>query len=65
MIWNLIPDFKSIEYNTYTRLAYSINSNTGKICVPLDEDSYKTWYTDLITAYQLIEDRSLLKAYVS
>jgi hypothetical protein len=41
LVWDLLPDFSNIEYNIYMRLPFSINSNTKKLCVPLDEDSYK------------------------
>ena len=64
LVWQLIPDFTTVEYNTYTRMVYSINSNSGKICIPLNEDSYKIWYSDIPTMYQVLGDKNLLNPYI-
>ncbi len=56
LIWDVLPDFTTMEYNTYTRMPFSANSNTKKICIPLNEESYRTWYTDIPNVYQCLED---------
>lgn len=43
----IIPEFTYLEYNTYTRIPYSINSNTGKLCILIEEHTYKLKYDEL------------------
>jgi hypothetical protein len=57
LISKLIPDFGFIEYNSYTRLPYSINTNTFKICIPMKEDSYKLLYSELPTVYDVLKGK--------
>ncbi len=45
LIWDVLQDFTTIEYNTYTRMSFSVNSNTKKIWIPFNEESIQTFLT--------------------
>lgn len=57
---DFMPNFHLVEYNSYTRLPYSVNSNTKKLCIPMSHDIYKIWYRDLPTVYDVLKNRERL-----
>jgi hypothetical protein len=60
---HLIPDFTQLEYNSYTRFPYSINSNSYKICIPITSESYKILYTEVPTVYDLLNEKFNIKDF--
>lgn len=59
LILAMTPDFKNLEYNTYTRMAYSINSSTGKVCEVMNPViSYKKLETDYKTVHDILGESS-------
>lgn len=63
---HLRPELKFIEYNSYTRLPYSINNDTKKICVPIEPfEFYKKQEKDMPSVFDFLNGLEVIKNQMS